>query len=140
MAEAVPLTPSTIFPHVPDIIRHMLSNNVPIFFYHLNPSLNVENQPLFYCGRPPPRRRPAGRTFMDLFRSLHVSVYWRFPYGDGGRKDGEGGREGELISISISSLCPLRRHVVLNQTFSARQREGRDGKGLEVLKLGTQTE
>ena len=82
----------------------------------------------------------AARTFMDLFRSLHVSVYWRFPYGGGGGRKDRGREEGELISISISSLCPLRRHVVLNQTFSARQREGRDGKGLEVLKLGTQTE
>ena len=60
----------------------------------------------------------AARTFMDLFRSLHVSVYWRFPYGGGGGRKDRGREEGELISISISSLCPLRRHVVLNQTFS----------------------
>ena len=140
-AEAVPLTLSKIFPHVPIIIRHMLSNNVSIFFYHLNPLLNVENPALFCCGlRPPPRqpRWPAARLWT-------YSVHYMCPFiGDfhtaAARKTGKGGRAGELISISISSLCPLRRHVVLNQTFSARQREGRDGKGLEVLKLCTQSE
>ena len=114
-------------------------------------SFKCKSERSFLLCLPPPNTlsEPAAaaaaartRTFMDLFRSLHVSVYWRFPYGGGGGRKDRGREEGELISISISSLCPLRRHVVLNQTFSARQREGRDGKGLglELLKLRTQTE
>ena len=43
---------------------------------------------------------------------------------------------GEREPISISP-CPLRRHVVLNQTFSARERASRDGAGLEVQRFSS---
>ena len=103
----VPLTLSKVFPHVPIIIRHMLSNNVSIFFYHLNPLLNVENPALFCCGlRPPPRqpRWPAARLWT-------YSVHYMCPFiGDfhtaAARKTGGGRKGGAYIHIHFFPLPP----------------------------------
>ena len=75
-------------------------------------------------------------TFVTDFKQPRVSAFRRPspPLSHCGRHMFPWGRE--AISISIFP-CPLRRHVVLNQTFSARalagEARGRARAGLEVL-------